>query len=73
MMSYLLNGGLLLGFDPEKRQSQMECFNDILARKKKASPSDLCGNVQDPSILTFFEEVFQLGYDDTPDYFWLRF
>ena len=71
MISYLLHEGHLLGFDPEVPQKQMECYNDILSRKKAASCEDLCG--QHTFLLAFFEEIFQLGYDDTPDYFWLRF
>jgi hypothetical protein len=49
----------------------MECYNDLLSRKSKASVEDLCGNHK--FLLPFFEEIFQLSFDDTPDYFWLRF
>jgi hypothetical protein len=70
MLSYLLHEGTLLGYDPEIPQKQMECYNDLLSRKQRASCSDLCGNFL--FLLPFFEEIFQLAYDDTPDYFWLR-
>jgi serine/threonine protein kinase len=56
MISYLLHEGHLLGFDPETPQKQMECYNDLLSRKTKASVDDLCGNHQ--FLLPFFEEIF---------------
>jgi hypothetical protein len=71
MISYLLHEGHLLGFNPEIPQKQMECYHDLLSRKEKASCEDLCGEYH--FLKPFMEEIFQLGFDDTPDYFWLRF
>lgn len=64
----LKNGEVEFSAPPDYKESR-EIFKYILAKKQKMTTSDLISGIDDSgSLQVFFDQIFALKYEETPDY-----
>lgn len=74
LLIYLLDGDLeFMKSDPENEDMESNEFQQIGLLKVKMTPKDLCKSSDCKKLYPFIKEVYNLKFDEEPNYNKLRF